>query len=85
MMESPTFDILKELLGKESLEQGLQQGFHRALIDVLRIKFDLSFGSLINAIDDVDDAEVLSALHRHALRSNSIEEFEKKMKLMREG
>ena len=74
-----------EILEKKGFQAGLQQGFHRALIDVLRIKFDLSFGSLINAIDDVDDAEVLSALHRHALRSNSIEEFEKKMKLMREG
>jgi len=74
-----------EILEKEGFQAGLLQGFHRALIDVLRIKFDLSFGSLINAINDVDDAEVMSALHRHALRSNSIEEFEKKMKLMREG
>lgn len=31
MMESPTFDILKELLGKESLEQGIQQGIQQGM------------------------------------------------------
>jgi len=90
MMESPTYEILREEFGKEAmqqgmqkgLQQGLQQGLRKSIMDVLEFKFEVIPEKLMKAIDDITDTEVLSSLHRYAMKCKSLMEFEEKIKLI---
>jgi hypothetical protein len=87
MMESPTFEILKELLGEDYLEkgmqkglqQGLQQGLSKSLLDVLEFKFKVIPENLLKTINDITDTDTLSKLHHYAMECDSIIEFKEKM------
>ena len=95
MMESPTFEILKELLGEDYLEkglqqglqqglqkglqQGLQQGYRKSLLDVLEFKFKVIPEKLLKTINDITDTDTLSKLLHYAMECDSIIEFKEKM------
>jgi hypothetical protein len=91
MMESPTFDILKELLGEDYLEKGLQQGLQRglqqglrqgyrkSLLDVLEFKFKVIPENLLKTINYITDTDTLSKLLHYAMECDSIIEFKEKM------
>jgi hypothetical protein len=91
MMESPTFDILKELLGEDYLEKGLQQGLQRglqqglrqgyrkSLLDVLEFKFKVIPENLLKTINDITDTDTLSKLLHYAMECDSIIEFKERM------
>jgi predicted transposase YdaD len=95
MMESPTFEILKELLGEDYLEkglqqglqqglqkglqQGIQQGYRKSLLDVLEFKFKTIPEKLLKTINDITDADTLSKLHHYAMECDSITEFKERM------
>jgi len=83
MMESPTYEVLKELFGKdyleEGLQQGIQQGLRKSLLDVLEFKFEVIPEKLLKTINDITDADTLSKLHHYAMECNSITEFKERM------
>jgi len=95
MMESPTYEILKELFGKDYLEkglqqglqkglqqgiqQGIQQGYRKSLLDVLEFKFKTIPEKLLKTINDITDTDTLSKLHHYAMECDSITEFKERM------
>ncbi len=92
MRQSPAYDIIKEEGLKEGLQQGLQQGVERGrqqevqrlLLDILRVRFEIIPVRIIKAINSITEIETLEVLHNSAVKCNSVEEFEEKMKLILE-
>ena len=80
----------------KGLQQGIQQGIHQgmqqgvlkaareAVIDILEVRFDVVPQSIIKAVMEVDDPEVLKRLYRKAARVTSLEEFKQVMQLVLE-
>ena len=51
------------------------------LLDILRVRFEIVPVRVIKAINSVTEIEILEMLHNSAVKCNSVEEFEEKMKL----
>ena len=86
MIESPAYEIIKEEGIREGLQQGiqqgLQQGIRQMLLETLEVKFETVPLRLMRQINEIQDTEALKMLHRQALKSSSIEEFQEKMRLI---
>ena len=78
MIESPAYEIIKE----EGIREGLQQGMRQMLLETLEVKFETVPLRLMRQINEIQDTEALKMLHRQALKSSSIEEFQEKMRLI---
>jgi len=78
MIESPAYEIIKE----EGIREGLQQGIRQMLLETLEVKFETVPLRLMRQINEIQDTEALKMLHRQALKSSSIEEFQEKMRLI---
>jgi predicted transposase YdaD len=85
MIQSPTYELIKAEGRKEGIQQGIIQGMQELIIKMLELKFDAIPMRLINAINEITDTETLKTLHRHAVKSESIMDFDKKMKIVLEG
>jgi hypothetical protein len=74
---------------EEGMEKGLQQGMQQgvlkaareAVIDILEVRFDVVPQSIIKAVMEVDEPEVLKRLYRKAVTLASLEEFKQVMEL----
>jgi len=71
--------IAQELI-EEGMEKGLYQGMQQMIIETLELRFEIAPISLIEAINDVMNVNTLRILHRYAVQSMSIKDFEGKMK-----
>jgi len=85
MIQSPTYELIKAEGRKEGIQQGIIQGMQELIIRMLELKFDAIPMRLIKAINDIMDTETLKTVHRHAIKSESVSDFEKKMKIVLEG
>ena len=52
------------------------------LLETLEVKFETVPLRLMRQINEIQDTEALKMLHRQALKSSSIEEFQEKMRLI---
>ena len=90
MIQSAAYEIIKregfkegiEYGMKEGLEQGLQQGLRDSIFQTLEVRFGVIPSKVISRIERITDPETLRSIHREALKSSSIEEFEEKMEKM---
>ncbi len=64
---------------EKGIEKGIQQGIQDAVVEVLETRFEAIPGSLVKRIKSVEEAKVLSSLHRKAILVNNLEEFEQVM------
>ena len=78
MIRSAAYDIIKE----EGIKEGIQEGIQQSLFDALETKFGTIPAKLTETINDIANTEIIRILHRHAIKCNSIEEFENKMQLI---
>ncbi|WP_461833491.1 hypothetical protein [Desulfothermus sp.] len=80
MIESAAY----ELIGQERYEAGMQQGLlleaQEMLVNALEERFEIVPRTIVRKIKEIKDREVIKGLFRVALRSNSLEEFESKLK-----
>ena len=73
---------LADRIREEGLETGLQKGrqegiasLHRALLEVLEVRFGAAPAGLAETLSTVSDLEQLKTLHRAALTSPDLESF----------
>ncbi len=69
-----------EKIGVEKgIQQGIQQGMlqtaREVLIETLETRFDVIGRSLMEIINDIDDASLLKMLHKSALTTTSLDKF----------
>ena len=88
MIESPTYDMIKEEGIKEGLQQGIQQGLQQGIqqgqledaremvSEVLEERFGVISPRVVQQVRMVSEREILRALLRRAIRCRSLEEFE---------
>jgi hypothetical protein len=63
---------------RRGLEDGINLGLRKSVIEALRVRFKRVPGSLKEIIQAVSDESLLSKLHREAIVSESLEAFKKK-------
>ena len=77
MMESVAYEMIK----KEGHEEGMQQGMiaeaREMVLEALAEKFKVVPGDLEDRINSLNSRRQLKDLLRHAVRAQSIEEFNK--------
>ena len=61
---------------EEGLEQGREEGLQQMLLDALDERFGELPETVSNAIQQIKDQNQLRLLHRHAIRSASLAEFQ---------
>ena len=61
---------------RKGREEGLQQGLQQMVIDALEVRFEEIPSLISESIHQTKDPERLKALHRQAIRSASLEEFQ---------
>ena len=67
-----------ERIGMErGLQQGLQQGAQQTLLEILDERFGELPDTVSDAIHQIQDLAQLRLLHRQAIRSESLEEFQR--------
>ena len=73
---------------KKGIQQGIQQGMlktaREALIDILEVRFDVVPQTVIKAIMEIDEPELLKRLHKRAATVTSPEEFSQVMEELAE-
>jgi FKBP-type peptidyl-prolyl cis-trans isomerase (trigger factor) len=69
---------------KKGMEKGMQKGIRQTakemLVAALEEKFDVVPARIIDQIRSIDQHEVLRGLHRQAIKCNSWDAFEGKLK-----
>ena len=79
---------LIEIARNDGMEQGLEQGLQKGilqtakemLVAALEEKLGVVPARIIDQIRSVDKHEILSGLHRQAIKCNSLDAFEGKLK-----
>jgi len=74
---------------KQGLQQGIQQGLQQGLLseaqemllDALKERFGIVSCSFAKKIKEIDSRDVVKGLFKIAMRVNSLEEFEDKLKI----
>jgi hypothetical protein len=66
----------------QGIEQGIEQGLRQAVISALRTRFEMAPHDLIRALAEVSELALLEQLHDIAIRSESLDEFRRKMSLV---
>ena len=74
---------------KQGLEQGIKQGIQQGLLleaqemllELLEERFGIVPRSIAKKIKEIDSREVVKGLFKIAIRVNSLEEFEEKLKI----
>ena len=61
---------------QKGIEQGVLQNAQEDVIDVLEVRFHGIPESIVEAVNAIEDASALRALHREAVTVASLEEFE---------
>jgi hypothetical protein len=82
MIESAGYHLIKQDGILEGIQQGQLASSREALMDMLIERFDIVPGHLFQAIDRVENLFILKALRKNALKTSSIETFEKDMNRM---
>ena len=81
MQESAAYEIIK----REGFEEGIQQGLlleaQEMLLDALEERFGVVPRSIAKKIKEIDSRDVVRGLFKVAMRVNSLEEFEDKLKI----
>ena len=72
----PYITSVERIGREEGLREGLQQGAQQMLLDALDERFGTLPESVSAAIHQIQDQEQLRLLHRHAIRSKSLAEFQ---------
>ena len=84
MIESAAYELIGQERYEASMQQGLQQGLlleaQEMLVNALEERFEIVPRTIVRKIKEIKDREVIKGLFRVALRSNSLEEFESKLK-----
>jgi hypothetical protein len=73
---------------EEGMQQGIQQGFYKglledsreAVIEALEVKFGEVKPHISQKIKRIENRDLLKALHKAAIKANSMEEFEQRLK-----
>ena len=85
MIESAAYEIIKKEGFEEGIQQGIQQGLlleaQEMLLDALEERFGIIPRSIAKKIKKIDSREVVKGLFKVAMRVNSLEEFENKLKI----
>ena len=85
MIESAAYEIIKKEGFEEGIQQGIQQGLlleaQEMLLDALEERFGIISRSIAKKIKEIDSREVVKSLFKVAMRVNSLEEFENKLKI----
>jgi hypothetical protein len=85
MIESVAYEIIKKEGYSEGIQQGIQQGLlldaQEMLLDALEERFEIVPNSIAKKIKQIDSREVVKSLFRIAMRTDSLEEFESKLKI----
>jgi len=85
MIESAAYEIIKKEGFEEGIQQGIQQGLlldaQEMLLDALEERFGIIPLSIAKKIKGIDSREVIKGLFKVAMRVNSLEEFENKLKI----
>jgi len=63
-----------------AVEKGVEQGIRKSLIKALELRFESVPTTLLEIINNITNIETLEELYIHAIKCESIEEFEEKMK-----
>lgn len=66
------------------IEEGREKGLKEAIIETLELKFEVVPKDLANAINNIMKIDILRELQRQAVKSESIEEFEEKIKAIKQ-
>lgn len=61
---------------QQGLQRGLQQGLQQMVIDALEVRFEEIPSLISESIHQTKDPDRLKALHRQAIQSRSLEEFQ---------
>ena len=85
VIESIAYEIFKEEGIKEGKEEGIKEGIKEGelkaskemLFVALRERFDVISVGLAEKINEIENVTVLKELHRQAMRSESLEAFER--------
>lgn len=71
---------------KIGIEQGIEQveliGIRKSLLDTLEIKFEKIPKQIVEFINKIDNPEFLRSLLRNAIKYDSLDKFEEKMRLL---
>ena len=85
MQESAAYEIIKREGFEEGIQQGIQQGLlleaQEMLLDALEERFGIIPRSIAKKIKGIDSREVVESLFKVAMRVNSLEGFEDKLKI----
>jgi len=71
---------IAQALIEEGREEGLKEGLKEAVIETLELKFKVIPKNIVNAINNIVKIDILREIHREAIKCESIEEFEEKIK-----
>jgi len=64
---------------KKGIQQGMLKTAREAVIDILEVRFDVVPQTVIKAIMEIDEPELLKRLHKRAATVTSPEEFSQVM------
>ena len=78
-MLSERMDDWQESWKQEGIQQGEIRANQAAVMEVLEVKFSNIPDSMASAVNGVGDPARLKAMHREAIRSDSLESFEQWM------
>jgi len=70
---------------KRGRELGILEEGRRMLMEALTIKFNNISSAVVNIIQDIKDRNVLSNLHREAILSNNLNEFQLRLEACRKS
>ena len=69
---------------QEGIQQGIQQGIlnnsREDVIDILEVRFGSPPGSITQIINSIDEISILKILHKKAVTTGSLNEFEAVLK-----
>ena len=78
-------DIWIEEGKKEGKKEGILEEARRMLMEALMVKFKNISQSMEKVLNEIKDRNVLSSLHREAILSNNLNEFQLRLDACREG
>jgi hypothetical protein len=68
---------------EKNIEEGIGKGMQQFLVDALEIKFKSIPSNMAEFINNITNKENLRSLHRYAMNCNSIDEFDEKLKALK--
>ena len=92
MIESATYDIIKEEGLREGREKGLQEGIlegrkeglQEGILEILEIRFNVVPESIAKYIQSIENLDILRILRRNSLKVSSLEEMKILLKQIKE-